>query len=98
MVKVTTISDIDNNIDNVKKDVTDLETRIHKQEKKHYNYVQSNNTYVSEIEQQLRTEEEFTRKLEEGITRNSICIKILCAGLLSAGIAILALIYHILTI
>ena len=36
--------------------------------------------------------------IEESIKRNSICIKILIAGLFCTGVAILALIYHVITI
>lgn len=90
--------DICGSVKNVRDGFTDLKKQIHKQEEIHYAYVESNETHVSEIEQQLRAAEESLEKLEESIKRNSICIKILIAGLFCTGVAILALIYHVITI
>ena len=90
--------DICSSIENVADGFTDLKKQIDKQEEIHYVYVESNKTHVSEIEQQLRAAEESIKKLEESIKRNSVCIKILIAGLFCTGVAILALIYHVITI
>lgn len=97
MKQCITAHDICSNIENLKEDVTDFEKQLHKQEEIHYDYVDLNEAHVSEIEQQLIAVEESLKKAEECIKRNSICIKILTAGLFCAGIAILALIYHVVT-
>lgn len=93
---VNAVTDICSKIANLSGTANDLENQIHKQEARHYAYVESNETHVSEIEQQLRTAEESIKKSEESIRRNSICIKILVGGLFFVGIALLALTYHIL--
>ena len=90
--------DICSSVENVTDGFTDLEKQIHKQEEIHYAYVESNETHVSEIEQQLTEQQKTLKTLEESIERNSICIKILIAGLFCTGVAILALIYHVITI
>ena len=49
--------DICSSVKNVRDGFTDLEKQIHKQEEIHYAYVESNETHVSKIEQQLREQQ-----------------------------------------
>lgn len=92
-----TASDIKSNIDILEETATDLEDQIHKQEEQHYNYIEHNEKHISDIEKQLSKIEHLLTESNKDIRRNSICIKILIGGLFCAGISVLALIYHILT-
>lgn len=97
MLKYTIIApEISSNVDKLTSTTNLLSEEIHKQEQRHYEYVNSNELHIAEIEQQLEKTSESIQELREEVRKNNICIKILCVGLLLAGISLLALIYHVL--
>ena len=89
---------ITSNIDNVKETVTDLERQIYKQEQRHYEYVTLNESRIAEINQLIDETSQSIQELKERMRKRELCIKILCVGLLFAGIGLLALTCHVLNV
>lgn len=90
------IDNITSTADNLQAQLDEYKQELHKQEAEHCNYVEFNEKHISDIEEQLSKMQHSFTESNKDIRRNSICIKILSAGLLIAGIALFALIYHIL--
>lgn len=89
---------ITSNIDNVKETVADLERQIHKQEQRHYEYVTLSESRIAEINKLIDETSQSIQELKERIRKCELCIKILCVGLLFAGIGLLALTCHVLNV
>lgn len=88
-------SEIVNKASSLKDTIEQLEKEQNHQKAVQSDYVESNKNTIKEIKQNISKLEEATKvKLH----KLNICILILCIGLLCAGIAVLALIYHVVTI
>lgn len=97
LVYTDTVSAITSNIDNLTETATNLEKQIHKQAERHDEYVTLNESHITEINKQIDKTSDSIQELKESIRKSDLCIKILCVGLLFAGIGLLALTCHILT-
>lgn len=93
----STASVITSDIDNLKETTTNLEEQMHKQTQRHYEHVGLTESCIAEINKQIDKTSESIQDLEERIRKCNLCIKILCIGLFLAGIGLLALTCHILT-
>ena len=92
-----TIRTVTSTANNLQAQLDEHKYELCKQEARHCNYIECNEKHISDIEEQLSKIEHALIESNKYIRRNSICIKVLCAGLFCAGIAIFALIYHVLT-
>ena len=89
----STTSDIVNEAERLKDEIENLKKELHRQTDRHYDYVESNENTISEIQQNIsKLEEDTAAKLH----KLNICVLILSIGLLCAGVALFALIYHLL--
>ena len=89
--------DVSSDIDTLTETANELENQLHKQAERHDEYVTLNESHIDEINQQIDKTSESIQELKESIRKSDLCIKILCVGLLFAGIGLLALTCHILT-
>ena len=89
---------ITSKIDNLTETFTDLESQMHKQEQRHYEYVTLNESRIAEINQLIDKTSQSIQEIKERIRKRDLCIKILCVGLLLAGIGLLALTCHVLNV
>lgn len=93
----STASVITSNIDNLTETITDLDKQIDKQAQRHDEYVTLNESHIAEINKLIDKTSESIQELKERVRTNELCIKILCVGLFLAGIGLLALTCHVLT-
>lgn len=92
-----TASEITSNIDNLTATTTDLENQIDKQAQRHDEYVTLNESHITEINKLIDKTSESIQELKERIRKSDVCIKILCISLFLAGMGLLALTCHVLT-
>ena len=93
----STASVITSNIDNLTATTTDLKNQMDKHAQLHDEYVTLNESHIAEINKLIDKTSESIQELKERIRKDELCIKILCVGLFLAGIGLLALTCHVLT-